>query len=312
MHPSVTVTRLRLCRFMNPMGGRPGFALPIFCDNDEQLFRQVLTGGKISAFVPVELELSSTDAVANPLTGEVGGDEVVALALGGGQYVFGYAANVAEILRRRLKNSKFNPFLRLEIGEFIGDFATIAEALADIERARDRIHPASSALPKGLIIEEEEAPPAAIDTRGAVQIQILAQYVRDLSFENPAAPMSLQGPEPALEVGVDVQARDIGIDQYEVSIRIRAEAKAVTQTIFVCEVVYAGVFVLKNIAQENVHPVLLIECPRQLFPFARRVVADTTRDGGFPPLMIDPVDFVQLYNQRRSRQKERSEFALNR
>lgn len=132
----------------------------------------------------------------------------------------------------------------------------------------------------------------------AAQIQILAQYVKDLSFENPAAPMSLQGQKPALEVSVDVQARGLGIDQYEVSIRIRADAKSANQTVFVCELTYSGIFMLKNITPENVQPVLLIECPRQLFPFARRVVADTTRDGGFPPLMLDPIDFVALYQQR--------------
>ncbi len=137
----------------------------------------------------------------------------------------------------------------------------------------------------------------------AAQIQVLAQYVKDLSFENPAAPMSLQGQKPALEVGVDVQARGLGVDQYEVLIRIRADAKSANQTVFVCEVTYAGVFLLKNITQENVQPILLIECPRQLFPFARRVVADITRDGGFPPLMLDPIDFMTLYRAQLAQQK---------
>jgi preprotein translocase subunit SecB len=140
-------------------------------------------------------------------------------------------------------------------------------------------------------------------TAPQAQIQVLAQYVKDLSFENPAAPMSLQGQKPALEVGVDVQARGLGVDQYEVSIRVRADAKSANQTIFVCEVTYAGVFMLKNIGQENIQPILLIECPRQLFPFARRVVADTTRDGGFPPLMLDPIDFLTLYRAQLAQQK---------
>src|SRR5262245_39933034 len=109
-----------------------------------------------------------------------------------------------------------------------------------------------------------QAADAPSGTAPAAQIQVLAQYVKDLSFENPAAPMSLQGQKPALEVGVDVQARGLGIDQYEVSIRVRADAKAASQTIFVCELTYAGVFMLKNIPQENLQPVLLIECPRQL------------------------------------------------
>ena len=137
----------------------------------------------------------------------------------------------------------------------------------------------------------------------AAQIQVLAQYVKDLSFENPAAPMSLQGQKPALEVGVDVQARGLGVDQYEVLVRIRADAKSANQTVFVCEVTYAGVFMLKNISQDNVQPVLLIECPRQLFPFARRVVADVTRDGGFPPLLLDPIDFMTLYRAQLAQQQ---------
>jgi len=137
----------------------------------------------------------------------------------------------------------------------------------------------------------------------AAQIQVLAQYVKDLSFENPAAPMSLQGQKPALEVGVDVQARGLGVDQYEVMIRVRADAKSANQTVFVCEVTYAGVFMLKNITPENVQPVLLIECPRQLFPFARRVVADLTRDGGFPPLLLDPIDFMTLYRAQLAQAK---------
>jgi preprotein translocase subunit SecB len=137
----------------------------------------------------------------------------------------------------------------------------------------------------------------------AAQIQVLAQYVKDLSFENPAAPMSLQGQKPALEVGVDVQARGLGVDQYEVMIRVRADAKSANQTVFVCEVTYAGVFMLKNITPENIQPVLLIECPRQLFPFARRVVADLTRDGGFPPLLLDPIDFMTLYRAQLAQAK---------
>ena len=146
----------------------------------------------------------------------------------------------------------------------------------------------------------------AATAAAAAHIQVLAQYVKDLSFENPAAPMSLQGQKPALEVGVDVQARGLGVDQYEVAIRVRADAKSANQTVFVCEVTYAGVFMLKNISQENIQPILLIECPRQLFPFARRVVADTTRDGGFPPLMLDPIDFLTLYKAQLAQQKAQS------
>ena len=144
----------------------------------------------------------------------------------------------------------------------------------------------------------------ALDAQAAgPQIQVLAQYVKDLSFENPAAPVSLQGQKPALEVGVDVQARGLGVDQFEVMIRVRADAKAATQTVFVCELTFAGVFLLRGIPQDNVQAVLLIECPRLLFPFARRVVADVTRDGGFPPLLLDPIDFAALYRMQMARQQ---------
>jgi preprotein translocase subunit SecB len=146
----------------------------------------------------------------------------------------------------------------------------------------------------------------ALDTQPGAgpQLQVLAQYVKDLSFENPAAPMTLaSGQKPALEVGVDVQARGLGVDQYEVLIRVRADAKAGGQTTFVCELSYAGVFMLKGFPQENVQPLLLVECPRLLFPFARRVVADTTRDGGFPPLLLDPIDFAALYRMQMARQQ---------
>jgi preprotein translocase subunit SecB len=148
-----------------------------------------------------------------------------------------------------------------------------------------------------------QAPDTQMAGAPGAQIQVLAQYVKDLSFENPAAPLSLQGQKPALDVGVDVQARGLGVDQYEVTVRIRADAKSANQTVFVCEVTYAGVFMLKNITPENIQPVLLIECPRQLFPFARRVVADLTRDGGFPPLLLDPIDFMTLYRAQLAQQK---------
>lgn len=136
------------------------------------------------------------------------------------------------------------------------------------------------------------------DAGNQPQLQVLAQYIKDLSFENPQAPLSLQAGKPQLEVGVDVQARQVGVDQFEVVIRIRGDANQnATQKAFVVELVYAGVFMLRNIPQEGIQPILLIECPRILFPFARRIVADVTREGGFPPLMLDPIDFAGLFRQ---------------
>lgn len=136
---------------------------------------------------------------------------------------------------------------------------------------------------------------------GAPGIVVNVQYVKDLSFENPNAPQSLAATQtrPQIEVNVDVQARGAAPNVFEVALRITATAKQGETVAFVVELLYAGVFTLQNIPQEQLELVLLIECPRLLFPFARRVIADATRDGGFPPLMMEPIDFVQLYQRHR-------------
>ena len=130
-------------------------------------------------------------------------------------------------------------------------------------------------------------------------VQVHVQYVKDLSFENPAAPDSLanQIDPPNIEIAVDVGARSIRDSQFEVELRITANATSGDLTAFVVEVLYAGVFTLHNVAQEKLKGICLIECPRLLFPFARRIVADATRDGGFPPLLLEPIDFASLYLQ---------------
>ena len=135
------------------------------------------------------------------------------------------------------------------------------------------------------------------------QIQIVAQYVKDLSFENPNAPQSLSGggEQPRIEVSVDVGARATGQDRYEIELRITAKAHRGEVRAFVAEVLYAGLFALRNIPQEALQLVCLIECPRLIFPFARRILADATRDGGFPPLLLDPIDFAALYRQQEAR-----------
>jgi preprotein translocase subunit SecB len=128
------------------------------------------------------------------------------------------------------------------------------------------------------------------------QLNVNAQYVKDLSFENPGAPQSLaSGDAPQIEVNVDVGAQAMSDSQYEVHLRITAHANRDDSKVFVVEVVYAGIFTLTNATEESLRPLLLIECPRFLFPFARQIVADATRDGGFPPLLLEPIDFSQLY-----------------
>ncbi len=131
----------------------------------------------------------------------------------------------------------------------------------------------------------------------APHVQVHAQYVKDLSFENPEAPQSLsnQSGQPSIEVSVDVGARGLTASQFEVELRITAQASHGESKAFVVEVLYAGVFTLFNVDESSLRQVCLIECPRLLFPFARRIVADATRDGGFPPLLLEPIDFAGLY-----------------
>ena len=142
-----------------------------------------------------------------------------------------------------------------------------------------------------------------------VQVGILAQYVKDLSFENPNAPASLQKlaeAKPSIDVSVNVNARQVGEDVFEVDLKINAAAKHEQESAFIVELLYSGLFGAKNLPQDALQPFLLIECPRILFPFARRVVADATRDGGFPPLMLEPIDFASLYMQHLEQQKNES------
>jgi preprotein translocase subunit SecB len=131
-------------------------------------------------------------------------------------------------------------------------------------------------------------------------IHVLGQYIKDLSFENPGAPRSLRPSDkaPKLDVNVNVNAKPQSQTDFEIELKLEAKATRGDETLFIVEVNYAGLFQIRNVPQEHVHPLLLIECPRLLFPFARQVVADATRQGGFPPLMIDPVDFAALYRQR--------------
>ncbi|MBA4209557.1 MAG: protein-export chaperone SecB [Parvibaculum sp.] len=147
-------------------------------------------------------------------------------------------------------------------------------------------------------------------TQGA-QLRVLMQYVKDLSFENPNAPQTL-GPvdeQPAINLRVDVGVKRMADTDFEVALKIGAEALVKQKPMFVAEIEYAGLFRLVNIPEADLEAVLVIECPRQIFPFARRILADITRDGGFPPLLIDPIDFVSLYQQRREQMAEQVESA---
>ncbi len=131
------------------------------------------------------------------------------------------------------------------------------------------------------------------------QIGMISQYVKDLSFENPNAPAVYQWEtQPQIEVQFNIGTQRLGDEVYEVALKIEVVARADANTAFAVDLLYAGLFAIRNLPEEQLQPFLLAEAPRLLFPFARRVVADAIRDGGFPPLMLDPIDFGALYMQR--------------
>jgi preprotein translocase subunit SecB len=131
------------------------------------------------------------------------------------------------------------------------------------------------------------------------QINVLGQYIKDLSFENPSAPRSLRNAgKPGIEISFNVQAQKLDEEIFEVLLSIEATAKTEEDTVYTMELVYGGGFRLHNLPKEAIQPVLFIECPALLFPFVRRLVADLTREGGYPPLLLDPIDFASLYRQR--------------
>jgi len=131
------------------------------------------------------------------------------------------------------------------------------------------------------------------------QLNVLAQYIKDLSFENPNAPQSLTpGQQPQISIQINVNSRHIAETDFEVALALEGRALINDQILFSFDLEFAGVFRIRNVPQESLNAVVLIECPRLLFPFAREIIATTVRNGGFPPLLLDPVDFVALYRQR--------------
>lgn len=142
-----------------------------------------------------------------------------------------------------------------------------------------------------------------------VRMQVLAQYIRDMSFENAVAQKGLQAGEvtPDVQVQVSLDARKRTADhQYEVitKFRVTSKNKASGDVLFLLELDYGGIFHVEGVTDEQLHPFLLIECPRLLFPFVRRIISDVTRDGGFPALNVDTVDFLALYRQELLRRAE--------
>jgi preprotein translocase subunit SecB len=135
-------------------------------------------------------------------------------------------------------------------------------------------------------------------------MRILGQYLKDLSFENPNAPQSLapQQTQPDINISVNVNARNLAPTDFEVELHLDAKATNQGKVVFAAEILYAGIFRMENFPQNMLHPAVLIECPRMLFPFARQILADATRNGAFPPLMLDPIDFAGMYQKRMAAQ----------
>ncbi len=145
------------------------------------------------------------------------------------------------------------------------------------------------------------------------QISIHAQYVKDLSFESPAAPdcfVKALG-QPDVQIGVNVTAQRINETLFEVQLKLIATAKVEEQKLFIAELVYAGLISATGIADDNLQPLMMTEGPRLLFPFARAIMSDVTRDGGFLPLNLNPIDFVALYKNNMTNSDEKDEVDLD-
>jgi len=144
---------------------------------------------------------------------------------------------------------------------------------------------------------EAQQPP---QQQTAPQLSVLGQYIKDFSFENPNAPRSLAPTQtqPAINIQINVGVGQAAPADYEVALKLEGKATSEGTVLFAFDLTFAGMFRIQNVPQEHIHPLVMIECPRLLFPFAREIVANAVRNGGFAPLLLDPVDFVALYQQR--------------
>ncbi len=167
--------------------------------------------------------------------------------------------------------------------------------MADSNGENDASAPAKPAEPAAAAPAEQPAPPPLV---------VNAQYVKDLSLEVPNSPevFARLRQAPKVSVDVDVRTRRLADNSYEVTLHIDCRGLIEDETVFIVEVAYGGVFTLNNVPQEHIRPILLVECPRLLFPFARGIIATMTREGGVPPLLINPIDFAELYRQQLSRE----------
>ncbi len=142
--------------------------------------------------------------------------------------------------------------------------------------------------------------PEAATNSTLPQLNVLGQYVKDFSFENPNAPRSLapSQEQPQLNVQINVGVGQLAPTDYEVTLKLDGKAESQGMVLFAFDLTFCGIFRIQNVPQEHVQPMIMIECPRLLFPFAREMIATAVRNGGYAPFLLDPVDFVSLYHQR--------------
>lgn len=148
------------------------------------------------------------------------------------------------------------------------------------------------------------APEAAAQAAAQPRLQILNQYVRDLSFENIAAQKGIPSEgQPDVKVQVNIDAQQRPGDRFEVALKVKVDSRLAESQVFLLELDYAGMFLIQNVPTEQLHPLLMIECPRLIFPYLRRIVGDVTRDGGYPSLNLEQIDFLTLYRQELARRQ---------
>jgi preprotein translocase subunit SecB len=162
--------------------------------------------------------------------------------------------------------------------------------------------------------QADNAGPAAQAGNGAQPtLNVLVQYTKDLSFESPGAPTSLRQREnaPSININVNVSANPLSDKEFDVNLTLNAKAEFDKEVLFNVELVYGGVFRVEGFPQEHLLPILFIECPRLIFPFARQIIADATRNGGFPPLLLDPIDFATMFQQKMAEEQARSQVQVS-
>lgn len=173
--------------------------------------------------------------------------------------------------------------------------------MADEDDAKKTSNEESVDLSGGPQIQFNTDAAAKPEANAQPQAGMLAQYIKDISFENPNAPQifqTLQNAQPDIKIGINVAGRQVAEDAFEVELKLEAKSTANDEAVYMVELLYAGLFQLRNLPEDAMQPFLLVEAPRLLFPFARRILSDAVRDGGYPPLTLEPIDFAALYQQR--------------